>query len=90
MHKRGFRSDILRTMYKEAVQQGWRPEGSKRSGHVYVCCPKEDCHFREAFSMSGRGHRHELAMKLNIMRKHGFTWQGRGGTHTAQPLGSER
>lgn len=85
--KRGFTSDILRSIYKEATRQGWRPEYGKGSNHAYVVCPHPECHYREAFSLSGRGLPKETGRKLSAMRRHGFVWKGRGGDHTADPLG---
>lgn len=87
MGTKGFSSDMLRNLYDAAVAQGWRPERQAKSGHAHVYCPTPGCHFRESFSLSGRGRPHEVAAKVNAMRKHGLIWKGRGGEHTAERLG---
>lgn len=84
--KRAFSSDMYRNVYKEAVRQGWVPQHKGRSPHAYLLCPHPGCHYRQAFSTTGRSHKCEFQNHIAGMRKHGFVWQGRGGEHTAEPL----
>lgn len=72
---------MLRQLYTEAIRQGWRPEERRKSGHLYVYCPV--CPYREAFSLTGKGCRHETKTKVRDMRQHGLVWRGRGGVHIA-------
>lgn len=86
MAARGFRSDMLRSIYEAAVKQGWTPGVDGRSGHKYLHCPHGGCAYRESFTITGRCRPPERSAKLRDMRGHGFMWQGRGGKHTAPLL----
>lgn len=83
----GFRSDQALALYNEAIRQGWRqPHGHSGSGHAYLYCSHRRCHYRAAFSKSGRYYGKELLNQITMMRKHGLTWGDRPGKHTAPLL----
>jgi hypothetical protein len=86
MARQGFRSDQARELYEEAVRQKWRLLPMKGSGHLYLGCPRQGCFFRMAFSLSGQYRPRELNNQITLMRRHGLTWRGRGGQHTAEKL----
>jgi hypothetical protein len=90
MARRSFRSDQARDLYNEAVRQRWRPLSFGGSGHLFIGCPRKGCCFQVAFSTSGLYRPRELNNQICLMRRHGFTWQGRGGQHTAEKLNRKR
>lgn len=90
MARRSFRSDQARDLYNEAVQQGWRPLSVGGSGHVYIGCPRWGCFFQVTFSGSGLYRPRELNNQICLMRRHGLTWRGRGGQHTAEKFNRKR
>jgi hypothetical protein len=75
-----FRSDQLRAIYREAIEQRFT-SGFHGSQHVFVECPQPECEHREILTTTGRAYEHELKKKICRLRKHGFVWKGRGGQH---------
>lgn len=77
-----FRSDRIRTLFRTAVAQGFQPGHFHGSGHAYLDCPK--CGGRIVFSTTCNGNGSKTRNAVAELRRHGFAWQGRPATHTAE------
>ena len=89
MRRARFASDLVGQIYREGIRQNWKPEEGRNSGHYYLYCPHPKCHFRKTFSLTENGSSHKAKNSIAEMRRHGFVWQGRGGQHVAEFLGSD-
>lgn len=80
-----FRSDLLREVVRTALDDGW--ELVRGSTHPKLVCPV--CGHAEIVTQSGRQCRHEIRNKVSRLRKHGLTWRGQPGAHTAPMTGRQ-
>lgn len=73
-----FRSDYLRRMVREALDQE-AFEWDWRGRHPALVCVV--CGHREIITLSGRQQQPEIKKKACRLRRHGLEWEGRGGVH---------
>lgn len=73
------RSDFLRALVHEAVDQGFTYDPDGR--HPALVCPV--CGHRESITLTGKQKFHESRNKACRLMRHGLSWQGRGGKHAA-------
>jgi hypothetical protein len=79
MARAGFRSDLLRRLIDEAEEQGVAELDQSRGNHPALVCLT--CGHREIVSTTAKLLGHEAKNKITRLRRHGLSWQGRGGTH---------
>ncbi|MFE4610880.1 hypothetical protein ACFRK5_21400 [Streptomyces niveus] len=78
---RGIRDGRLRDLARAARKQNFEL-GQTRSDHLYLQCPA--CPARITFSKTVPSRDfHAYRTVLNLLRKHGLTYDGRDGAHTA-------
>lgn len=83
---KGIRNGRLRDLAKTAQKQHFEL-GQTRHDHLYLQCPT--CAHPTTFSKTVSDHdKHAYLEVLNRLRKHGLTYNGRGGEHTADPIRS--
>ena len=77
----------MRDIAKEARSQGFQL-GSTNHDHLFLRCPEPRCAMRVTFSKTVAGNDKKAFPKVrNLLLKHGFSYQGRGGEHTAEFFG---
>ncbi len=78
--RRQFRSRNLQALFMEGIRQGFISGKREGSQHYYLRCPRKGCDFSQPISGSAKDTPREMLNTVSALRRHGFVWEGRGGS----------